>query len=306
MKIEHLQYFIVLANSSSISKAAEKLFISQQQLNRILTALEEEVDAKLLSRTTNGITLTADGQDFLTYAQNIVNEYSSLKSHFYPRKHPTPVHLQTPPSECRAFLTPCLSIYANELLFMLQKAAPNIQLTFYDKTTRLNEGYYDHDALCFWASYIAPEDLTLADGQILKTRTIGESQAYFAYNKTLRQYEQAPHNSDALMTSAFTHVFPDLAHNDKLTLVSSNVYQLLESVLQNNNICTLPDFVLPKMRHLYPDIAFLPIDKAIAPIYVVYSALHELTPADEIVIDFVHSYIQNLQDLLKKSLQGTL
>ena len=32
MKIEHLQYFIVLANSSSISKAAEKLFISQQQL----------------------------------------------------------------------------------------------------------------------------------------------------------------------------------------------------------------------------------------------------------------------------------
>lgn len=306
MKIEHLQYFIVLANSSSISKAAEKLFISQQQLNRIITSLEEEVDAKLLSRTTNGITMTEDGQDFLTYAQNIVNEYSALKSHFYLRKNPITINPQTPPAECRAFLTPCLSIYANELLLMLQKAAPNIQITFYDKTTRLCEGYYDHEALCFWASYITPDDLTLPDGQTLKTLVIGESQAYFAYNKALRQYEHAPHSSNDLMTSTFSHVFSDQLHSEKYNIVSSNVHQLLESVLQNNNVCTLPDFVLPKMRHLYPDIAYLPIDKAITPIYVAYPSQHELTKADEVVIDFVRSYIRNLQDLLKKGLKGTL
>ncbi len=73
MKIEHLQYFIVLANSSSISKAAEKLFISQQQLNRIITSLEEEVQTKLLSRTTNGVSLTEEGQDFLLPMREILS-----------------------------------------------------------------------------------------------------------------------------------------------------------------------------------------------------------------------------------------
>ncbi len=299
MKIEHLQYFIVLANSSSISKAAEKLFISQQQLNRIITSLEEEVQTKLLSRTTNGVSLTEEGQDFLAYARNIVSEYSALRNHFYLRQSPDNFHLQTPQAECKAFLTPCLSIYASEIIHNLQKIAPNIKLTLYDKTTKLNENYFDDDALCFWAVAITPDDLLLPDGQRLQALTIGESQAYFVYNKVLHQFEQAPRNSNDLMTFAFSHVYADTPHKEKLNLVSANVHQLLDSVVQNDTICTLPDFVLPKVQPLYPDIAFLHMPEMLSSIYVVHPASHPLTDADDIVINFMKSYIQNLQLLAK-------
>ena len=83
MRLEHLQYFITLANSPSINKAAEKLFISQQQLNRIITTLENDVNAELFHRTTNGISLTENGRIYLQYAQKIINEYTELKNHFY-------------------------------------------------------------------------------------------------------------------------------------------------------------------------------------------------------------------------------
>lgn len=300
MKIEHLQYFIVLANSSSISKAAEKLFISQQQLNRILTALEDEIDTKLLSRTTNGISLTEAGQDFLTYAKNIVSEYSALKSHFYLLQNPAAFHSELPPAECKAFLTPCLSIYASEIIHTLQKIIPSLKLTIYDKTTKLNESYFDSEALCFWAAHLVPEDLLLPNGQTLDTLLIGESQAYFVYNKALHQFEQAPQNSDVLSTSALSHVFADTPHNESLNLVSSNVHQLLDSVTQNDNSCVLPDFVLPKVQPLYPDIAFLPMPNGCAPIYAVYPAEHPLTEADKIVINFIKSFLQNLQLLAKQ------
>lgn len=301
MKIEHLQYFIVLANSSSISKAAKKLFISQQQLNRIITSLEEEVQTKLLSRTTNGVSLTEEGQDFLSYARNIVSEYSALKYHFCLRQRSDDFYPQTPLAECKAFLTPCLSIYASEIIHNLQRIAPNIKLTLYDKTTKLNESYFDDDALCFWAVEIAPDDLLLPDGRCLQALAIGESQAYFVYNKALHRFKQAPSNSNALMTFAFSHVYADTPHKEKLNLVSANVHQLLDSVMQNDTLCTLPDFVLPKVQALYPEVAFLYLPEMLAPIYVVHTSHHPLTDADHIVIHFMKSYIQNLQLLVKQS-----
>lgn len=54
MTLQQLKYFIITANSGSISKAAEKLFIAQPSLSNALRDLEAETGRRLLSRTPKG------------------------------------------------------------------------------------------------------------------------------------------------------------------------------------------------------------------------------------------------------------
>lgn len=64
MKIEHLYYFLIIAETKSINKAAHKLFISQQQLSRVINGLENDLHTQLLQRNSAGIELTEKGLVF--------------------------------------------------------------------------------------------------------------------------------------------------------------------------------------------------------------------------------------------------
>lgn len=54
MRTEQLEYLLETAQSSSISKAGEKLHITQQSLNAALKRLEVELGATLLERNYAG------------------------------------------------------------------------------------------------------------------------------------------------------------------------------------------------------------------------------------------------------------
>lgn len=303
MKIEHLRYFITLAASSSISKAAEKLFISQQQLNRIITALEDEVQAKLVIRTTNGITLTEAGRDFLTYAQNISKEYSAMKSHFYHLQQKDYALLSTLQANCKVFLPPILSMYASDIIHDLKIAAPNIHLTIYEKTSVLNEGYFDLDTLCFWAMEFLPEDLTLPNGQSLCAIHFDDSQLYLTYNPKLYAPNATPLiHDDTLLSIVLPNPTSPPPYQKALQLYSSNLYQLLDYVMQNAVACSVPDFILPYIKPRYPEIAFTPVADGFSPLTFIYPASHTLSEADNIVVDFIKSYIKNKRRLAKQLL----
>ena len=62
MEIKELRYFIAVAECGSISKAAEKLFITQPNLSRQLMKLEEETGQKLLIRGNKKSELTEAGR----------------------------------------------------------------------------------------------------------------------------------------------------------------------------------------------------------------------------------------------------
>ena len=58
MRIETLQNFIEIAKCGSFYRASQRLFISQQGLNKSIRALEHELDARLFERTHRGVKLT--------------------------------------------------------------------------------------------------------------------------------------------------------------------------------------------------------------------------------------------------------
>lgn len=87
MQIETLRNFIELSESGSFYRAARKLYLSQQGLNKSVTALERELGTLLVERTRRGIRLTADGEVFLGHVQRIISEYDSMLDHLFKNKY---------------------------------------------------------------------------------------------------------------------------------------------------------------------------------------------------------------------------
>ncbi|MDR2788260.1 MAG: LysR family transcriptional regulator [Candidatus Accumulibacter sp.] len=71
MDVRRLKYFIVTAEERSISRAAERLHITQPPLTRHIQSMEEELGVLLFNRTSWGVELTQAGMALLKHAHNI-------------------------------------------------------------------------------------------------------------------------------------------------------------------------------------------------------------------------------------------
>ena len=70
MELRHLRYFVAVAETGSLTDAAEhRLFTSQPSLSRQIRDLEDEVGAPLLTRSARGVELTPSGRAFLDQAR---------------------------------------------------------------------------------------------------------------------------------------------------------------------------------------------------------------------------------------------
>jgi LysR family hca operon transcriptional activator len=70
MELRHLRYFVAVVEEGSLTTAAERrLHTSQPSLSRQIRELEHQVGAELLSRSVNGVVVTAAGKAFLDHAR---------------------------------------------------------------------------------------------------------------------------------------------------------------------------------------------------------------------------------------------
>lgn len=72
MNTQQLETFVQVAENLNFARAAEALNITQSAVSRQIHALEDELGAKLLHRTTRTVTLTPAGVSFLTDAKHII------------------------------------------------------------------------------------------------------------------------------------------------------------------------------------------------------------------------------------------
>lgn len=79
MELQQLKYFKTVAAIGKISDAAEALFISAPALSTSISRLEKELGMKLFDRTSNRITLNAQGKIFLKHVNQIFSDLESAK-----------------------------------------------------------------------------------------------------------------------------------------------------------------------------------------------------------------------------------
>lgn len=82
MTLTQLKYVIAVANADSMSEAARNLFIAQPSLSAAIKELEAEIGMVLFHRTNRGISLTPEGEEFIGYARQVVEQYELMESKY--------------------------------------------------------------------------------------------------------------------------------------------------------------------------------------------------------------------------------
>lgn len=82
MTLKQLEYVLTVADIGSISEAAKKLFIAQPSLTTSIRELEEEVDIKIFLRNNKGIVVTNEGEEFLGYARQVIEQMNLLEEKY--------------------------------------------------------------------------------------------------------------------------------------------------------------------------------------------------------------------------------
>ena len=78
MTLQQLHYAIVISETGSMNKAAERLYIAQPSLTGAMQELERELGITIFHRSGRGVTLTQDGAEFLLYARQVYSQYEEL------------------------------------------------------------------------------------------------------------------------------------------------------------------------------------------------------------------------------------
>lgn len=86
MTLQQMIYAVTIAKDHSMNKAAQELFLSQSSLSVSIQNLEEEIGIKIFIRNNRGIRITPEGEEFLTYARQIVNQYKIAEEKYIQKK----------------------------------------------------------------------------------------------------------------------------------------------------------------------------------------------------------------------------
>lgn len=148
MKLDGIAAFVAIADTGSISEVARQLRLSKSAVSERLTELERALGANLVQRNSRQLTLTADGDAFLTRARRILAEANDAANELAERrgKISGPLRIAAP----RGFM----DTHLGPALYAFMERYPDVSVTgeFDDRISDSAGGY---DAII----RIAPGDM---------------------------------------------------------------------------------------------------------------------------------------------------
>ena len=82
MTLQQLKYADAVASCGSLSEAARRVFVTQPTLTEAIRTLEEELRIAIFSRTTRGVTVTREGEEFLASARQILADAAAIQAKY--------------------------------------------------------------------------------------------------------------------------------------------------------------------------------------------------------------------------------
>lgn len=130
MDIRELEYFKVVCDLKSITKAAHSLYMSQQGLSKVIRNLEKELGTALLVRKASGIDLTRTGAYLYSNLPSFLREYEDICSNinFIERSENHEIELLSAYGIIRLVTPECLEAFG--------KKYPNIRLICHEYPDR--------------------------------------------------------------------------------------------------------------------------------------------------------------------------
>lgn len=124
MELRHLRYFVAVAETGSLTVAAERrLHTSQPSLSRQIKDLEDQVGVDLLIRSARGVTLTEAGKVFFDHARLALSQVDAAIEAARKAAQPSKQHFAL------GFLTGQEMTWLPEAMHILRAELPNIDVT---------------------------------------------------------------------------------------------------------------------------------------------------------------------------------
>ena len=124
MRIQQLEYLERIVEAGSINEAAKRLFLTQPSLSNAIKELENEMGIQIFQRSSGGISLTAEGREFMTYSKQILDQVNLMNERYkngQQRKQSFSVSAQHYAFVVHAFVELIKSVNANEYQFTLRE-----------------------------------------------------------------------------------------------------------------------------------------------------------------------------------------
>lgn len=133
MNTKELQYFKMIADEKSISRAAKKLFIAQPSLSQYVKRIEESLGVQLFNRTSTGLNLTYAGERYYLMATQILKVYENFEFEISDINHLRTGHINI---GITRLLGACL---LPKVLPCFHSICPNIEISISEVTSILQE-----------------------------------------------------------------------------------------------------------------------------------------------------------------------
>ena len=82
MTLVQLKYIVTIAETGTISEAAKQLYIAQPSLTAAVKELESELGITIFRRTNKGVLLSAEGEEFLGYARQVIEQTNLIEERY--------------------------------------------------------------------------------------------------------------------------------------------------------------------------------------------------------------------------------
>lgn len=87
MTLTQLKYVVTVAGERSMNEAAKKLFISQPSLSTAIKELETEIGIEIFRRTSRGIVVTPEGEEFIGYARQVTQQCELIETKYVQKEN---------------------------------------------------------------------------------------------------------------------------------------------------------------------------------------------------------------------------
>ncbi|RBP98004.1 LysR family transcriptional regulator [Bifidobacterium aemilianum] len=124
MTLLQLKYIVKIVECGSMNEASHELYVSQPALSSSVKELEHEMGIEIFTRSSQGITLTVDGAEFLTYARQVLDQAALMEERYRnakPRKQLCSVSTQHYMFAVEAFVEMIHDSRADEYEFTIRE-----------------------------------------------------------------------------------------------------------------------------------------------------------------------------------------
>lgn len=141
MFFKNYEYFLTIVEEGSVTRAAEKLFISQPSLSKYLTRLEKNLDIALFDHSSSPLKLSPAGERYYTYVKRILTMDKQLSKEFEELK-------RTDSGKVSVGAGPWIaSVILPDIMPALKNIYPHITLEAYDGTDEYLFNLIENDKL---------------------------------------------------------------------------------------------------------------------------------------------------------------